>query len=414
MERRNSMNDAYESIRQSLRTMSQHYHALKEGGKLQPKQWLENVRLLKPIAEQLRKEAQGQERECQARLKEKTEAQKALLDVRARLYDRLEGEKARLSQLDLQIIELVTEISKIDSEISAKNREVLNCQKGISDAKENQREWDIVFWATCWIPFVNIGTGCKKAAVDAESQAKAKVLGREIENLGRQVRELNMELSDLRRRKWEKDEDSTELAREITATNGRISLSTTEVNSLSSQIGLWQNILRACQEVETHLGHPNGSLEKVLDCFEELVRVEELLRAPTTDRFVAGRVCKGTSLCAGEALRQGEYLVSRNGKYIALLDEDNQLTVCNSQGELWSSHTQRTEGEGMLCLDGEGPAALAGTGMAWDTKRPGAASLVMEDNGDLVAYDAHGKSLWASDTFTYAGVDSECFQVPDQ
>lgn len=64
----------------------------------------------------------------------------------------------------------------------------------------------------------------------------------------------------------------------------------------------------------------------------------------------------------------------------------------------------------MLVLDGRGPAVLKGTNHTWNTKRPGVASLVMQDDGNLVAYDCSGKSLWATDTFTYANVESLCFQ----
>ncbi len=408
------MNDVFEPIRQSLSLAAQRYRAAEAEGRLSAQDWMENVRLLKPITDQLRKEAQTRETQCRGELDQRTGLHELLLADRARCYSEVQAEKDRLSGLDSQIIALTKEIGEIGKEVEEKRREVEKNQEALRKAKEKQKEWNIIFWCTFWIPFANIGTGCKKADVDNEYEAKAKVLGREIEALQNRALGLTRDLAVLRANKQAKDEISAELTRRITTVEGRVSQITAEINSLSSQINLWRTILQVCQEADTHLAHANGDLEAVRKCFEKLLEVEKLLQAPTTTRFVLGRTCVGASLRAGGALRRDQYLVSPNRKFIAVLDGTNDLVVCNSEGELWSSGTQGARGLGCLCLDGRGPARLMGTDQSWTSKRPGVKSLVMQDDGNLVAYGADGKSLWASDTFIYANVDSVCFQTEAQ
>ncbi len=408
------MNDVFEPIRQSLSLAAQRYHTVEAGGRLSAQDWMENVRLLKPITDQLQQEALTQEARCRDTLDQRTDAQKQLLADRTRCYSEVQAEKDRLSGLDSQIIALTKQITEIGKEIEEKRREVEKNQEALRKAKEKQKEWNIIFWCTFWIPFANIGTGCKKADVDNEYEAKAKVLGREIEELQNRALGLTRDLAALRANKQAKDEASAELTRRITTVEGRVSQITAEINSLSSQINLWRTILQVCREADTQLAHVNGDLAAVRKCFEQLLEVEKLLQAPTTTRFVLGRTCRGASLRAGEALERDQYLVSPNRKFIAVLDGTNELVVYNSKGELWSSGTQGARGLGCLSLDGRGPVTLMGVDQTWTSKRPGAASLVMQDDGNLVAYDAGGQSLWASDTFTYANVDSVCFQTQAQ
>ncbi len=408
------MNDVYEPIRQSLSLAAQRYRAAEAGGRLSARDWQENVRLLKPITDQLQKEAQTRETQCRGELDQRTGVQTLLLADRARCYSEVQAEKDRLSGLDSQIIALTKEIGEIGKEVEEKRRKIEENQEELRRAKEKQKDWNIAFWCTFWIPFANIGTACKKADVDNEYEAKAKVLGQEIEALRNRALGLTRDLTVLRVNKQEKDEASAELTRKITTIEGRVSQITAEINSLSSQINLWRTILQVCREADTRLAHADGDLTAVRKCFEKLLEVEKMLQAPTTTRFVLGRTCVGTSLRAGDSLRRDQYLVSPNRKFIAVLDGTNDLVVCNSEGELWSSGTQGARGRGCLCLDGQGPARLLGTDQDWTSKRPGVASLVMQDDGNLVAYGADGKSLWASDTFTYANVDSMCFQTQAQ
>lgn len=407
------LDDAFEAIRQSLALAAQQYRAAEEGGRLDFQSWQENVRLLKPITDQLQREAQARADQCRTELDRQNEAKEQLLADRAQRYAEVEAEKGKLSDLDAQILALTTRISAIDQEIVDKRKEVEKNQEALRRAKEGKKKWSTVFWCTCWIPFVNIGTGVKKIDVDNEYAAKAKVLDREIRACQARAADLNRELERLRGQEREKDEVSRELARRITTIDGRVATITAEINSLSGQINLWRAILETCRTADTQLAHADGDLKTVRECFAELQTVEKLLRAPTTTRFVEGRTCRGACLRAGETLEQGEYLISPNGRFIAVLDGENELAVCSSRGKLWTSGTQGAKGEGQVRLDGHGPVALVGADQAWNTKRPGAVSLVMQDDGDLVAYDAAGQTLWASDTYTYANVDVDSlrFQV---
>lgn len=404
------MEDSFEAIRQSLRAMEGSYHAVAEGGRLKPGEWMENAKLLKPIAAELQKAAADQISRCQKMLEEKRQAHSQCLAERAEQYALLEGKKGILTQLDAEVIGLVEEIGRISDDIARKQEEIQGHQKRIAEAQSEKKRWDTVFWATCWIPLVNIGTGCKKGGVDAGYRAKVKRLGEEIKSLRERSASLNAQLECLRHQEKGKHEESAEIARQVTAANGRAAKLTAEINGLSSQVWLWQSIYEGCADINVRLGRANGDLETVKSGFEGLLKVQELLDMPATARFVDGRTCKGTCLRAGESLGRNEYLVSANRKYAAVLGEDNALRVYNSEQELWSSGTQGARGQGVVCLDGRGPAALLGTDRTWNTKRPGVGLLAMQDDGNLVAYGSSGQSLWASDTFTYASVESVRFQ----
>lgn len=408
------MNDIYESIRQSLCAATHNYQAIVNSGRLQPHAWLENVKLLQPIVRQLQEVAKERINQSQIQLDENVRAQNHALEERAEQYYQMEQEKHLLSPLDADIIGLVTNITKIGEEIDERHNKIREYQEKIRQSASEKQKWDTVFWATCWIPFVGIGTGCKRGAVTAEYLVKVQELGHEIEKLKERAAYLNTELKNAQQQKDEEGSRSADITRQITAINGRLSQLTTLINDLSSQNSLWRVILRTCDEIDVLLKHTSGKLEEVTRCFNELLKVEQLLHAPSTDRFIAGRVCRGASLGVGETLGQDQYLMSPNRKYIAVLSTNNELVVYNSEEALWSSGSQGASGDGLLYLDGQGPVTMMGTGLDWDTKRPGAVSLVMQDDGNLVAYDSEGNSLWASDTFTYADVDSVCFQAPAQ
>lgn len=182
------MCDSFELIRESLCAAAQRYHAVVEGGRLRPREWAENVKLLKPIAKELQQVANTQIVQCQTELEEKERAKLRALSERAEQYDLIEQKKSALSALDAEVIDMMAQIEHISDDITKKQGELKGCQEKICAGKKKKKKWNTVFWATCWIPFVNIGTGCKKADADAEYYAKAKRLGEEIDALKAQSR----------------------------------------------------------------------------------------------------------------------------------------------------------------------------------------------------------------------------------
>lgn len=404
--------DAYDPLRESLCQALEDYYivARQSGSTLQD--WVKNLGRLKPIKDQLQQAAQTWELQCQAELDKRRSAQTLLLEERACRYSELKAQQDRLSASDAQIVALTTQVFETNKEIDEKRREIVHNREELSRAEKKVRDWSIASWFTFFIPFAGIGVACKLAAVKNEYEAKAKVLNEAIEKLQGRIGVLNGELERLRDQRREQDEVSAELTRKITAIEGEVSQITARINTLSGQVNLWLTVLQACREIDTRMAHLRSiaDLEALRRCFNRLLEAEEQLRVPTTTRFVTGRTCLGDRLGVGESLKLDQYLISPNRKFIAVLDGTNELVVCNAQGELWSSGTQGARGRGCLFLDGRGPVALLGVDKPWTSKRPGVASLVMQDDGNLVAYGADGKSLWASDTFTYANVDSLCFQ----
>lgn len=406
--------DVYDPLRESLSLAIEEYYAVAAQSGPTIQDWLKNLTLLKSIKEQLQQAAQIWAVKCQSELDKRRSACSLLLEERACQYSELEKERSRLSSVDAQIVALTTQVFETNKEIGEKRREIeKNCEE-LRQAKQKQRDWNTAFWFTIFIPFAGIGVACKKAAVDNEYEAKAKVLNGAIEKLRDRIGWLNGELDRLRRQQRDQDQTSAELTRRITTIEGRVSQATAEINSLSSRVNLWQTVLQACHEIDIRLAHITSDLVALRRCFDKLLDAEKQLYVPETAQFVTGRTCLGSSLEAGASLEHGQYLISPNRKFIAVLEGTNELVVYNSQGELWSSGTQGAQGQGRLCLDGHGPAKLLGVDRTWTSKRPGVTSLVMQDDGNLVAYGADGQSLWASDTFTYANVDSLCFQSQAQ
>lgn len=58
-------------------------------------------------------------------------------------------------------------------------------------------------------------------------------------------------------------------------------------------MGLWMSIREGCVEIAVRLDHVNGDIAAVQACFEALLKVEELLRLPTTTCFVDGLTYRG-------------------------------------------------------------------------------------------------------------------------
>ncbi|WP_404332079.1 hypothetical protein [Mesobacillus maritimus] len=111
---------------------------------------------------------------------------------------------------------------------------------------------------------------------------------------------------------------------------------------------------------------------------------------------------KGDRLRPGDRLFPGEYLMSPNGRYKFIMQEDGNLVLyrLSDNRAFWSSGTYGRnvdsailQDDGNFVIYGEGNA-LFNTGT--DGKR--VAWMVVQDDRNVVIYDPNGRALWQTDT----------------
>ncbi|HJD46626.1 MAG TPA: hypothetical protein H9909_07245 [Candidatus Mediterraneibacter norfolkensis] len=241
--------------------------------------WLEKANLISPVTAELRAYAQQKIAECERERFEKNRENNKLIITRAELYNNLSEEKRELSKLDETRIKIAQEISTLSTEIGELEKKIADLQNKIAKSKEDKEYWDTVFWATCWIPFVNIGTGVKKGHEEGEYRAQVKVYGRDCQIKQDRIEKLKVQLEEISTRQKENEESLSKMANQIVVTEEKISEVTDTLNKLRHEIGLWNNIYSSCLEIETELRYINGSIEKVRECFCRLTEVRDLIEA---------------------------------------------------------------------------------------------------------------------------------------
>jgi hypothetical protein len=121
------------------------------------------------------------------------------------------------------------------------------------------------------------------------------------------------------------------------------------------------------------------------------------------------------TLVSSQTLNQEEFIVSPNGRYILVMQGDGNLVMYSKGRALWSSGTNRNNGA-YLGIQGDGNMVIYKSDRRtpiWSTGTVGDASkLVVQDDGNIVAYNNKGNARWASNTvlsvpdLKYVGSDS--------
>ena len=122
--------------------------------------------------------------------------------------------------------------------------------------------------------------------------------------------------------------------------------------------------------------------------------------------------CKGDRLNAGEALNQKDYLISRNGQHIAVMQTDGNFVVYNrshhrtfttsTDGNIVAKQFQLLSDGRIAVLNDQPQIAVWSSphsleGMCTDENKP--CFMVMQDDGDLVVYREERyqqKAFWSS------------------
>jgi predicted nucleic acid-binding Zn-ribbon protein len=394
-----------------LRNAAEKYKTIATNANLNHSEWKINVELLKPIVDGLSGRAASYVEKCENAIKDNELKQDEAHKKLSFLYKDFDNCKKNLSDLEVEQVELHTNVILCSAEINKLNLEILDLQKKIAKQIQEKDYWNTVFWSTFWIPFANIGTGIKLHQEDGKLIAMVNVKCKEIKNNRKRIDESNMRLQQINEKLFLNNVSSSALVKNITAINGEINSATNIIGELRREIGLWHAILTACDEIRLQLKYSNGKTDIVKNCFQSLFDVEKILSLPTTDKYVKGRICKGSILSVGGRLNPDEFLMSENRRFVAIMQPDNNFVVYNSEKPLWASNTCNAQGKGCIVLDSDGLVSLSSTNPGWNTKRRGAVKLVMQNDGNLVTYDMYNKSLWSSDTYTYANVPSICFNA---
>ena len=156
------MEQYLENTRTQLEQLTEQYQQLSSSGHFNYKEWQEKVKLLEPYVIVLREHAEHRLTICEQHEQENEKKSAAATAEKIRLYEEYNQGKGKLSELDVSKIKHYNEINSLSKEIEEDNDKIMELQNAIAKAKADKEYWDTVFWATCWIPFANIGTGCKK------------------------------------------------------------------------------------------------------------------------------------------------------------------------------------------------------------------------------------------------------------
>jgi alpha-tubulin suppressor-like RCC1 family protein len=107
------------------------------------------------------------------------------------------------------------------------------------------------------------------------------------------------------------------------------------------------------------------------------------------------------SMGADKRLNPGETLLSNNGRYRLIMQNDGNLVVYSPSRALWNSRTQGRAPE-FFTLQNDGNLVLYGKNIRayWtsNSQGKGGKTLVMQDDGNLVLYTAQNRPVWNSGT----------------
>ena len=97
-------------------------------------------------------------------------------------------------------------------------------------------------------------------------------------------------------------------------------------------------------------------------------------------------------------MKKGDFLISENGKYKAIFQEDGNLQVTHKNlSVVWSSNTGNS-GANEVHFDQSGNLMILGTSWSTDTadSTPKAETLVMGNDGDLQLLSKDNERVWHS------------------
>ncbi len=373
----------------------------------------DRLKILREICGEIGRQAQMYIEASEKKIDDNNMYQKKYLNERAALYEQCIKNTALLSDLDAERIKISAGIMDLQNEIEESRKNISDLVLEQEKKEKDRKYWETVWWATCWIPFANIGTGIKWGNEDSQYKVRVRQIQDNIEYKQQRIKELNNKLQEIILHQKKNKESSGETANKITAINGEISRITEQINRARKEMAALRMIESVNMEINAIAEFSNDSVRTIKETIERLNSLRNNMQSILmTTKYVHDCISRGDKLMAGEILSRNECLLSNNKRFAAIMQSDNNFVVYNSERPLWSSKTWTAAGNGRIVFDAKGKIYLEGTGMQWDTKREGATVLIMQDDGNLVAYKENHEPVWSSDTYTYAQEPSICFSVP--
>jgi len=119
------------------------------------------------------------------------------------------------------------------------------------------------------------------------------------------------------------------------------------------------------------------------------------------------------TLVPGQTLTSNQYTLSHDGRYVLLMQTDGNLVLYTYSGPKWASNTNGNPGA-YLGIQGDNIVIYKSDHHTplWSTGQASMGKLVIQTDGNLVAYRSGGGVAWASNTngstggFSYKGDDS--------
>lgn len=235
--------------------------------------WMKKKELLFPVVEKLQSCVKENYRICEQTIRDKQKKQEETIELRTELYQRLEEERRQISELELEQIQISTKIKGLADEIEELQCKITDLQNRIKQAKKDKKYWNTVFWATCWLPFVDIGTGVKKGYEDGKYQAKVNMYTGEISKKRQEIDNLMEQKKDIAEQQKESQKCYEELNNQVDETGKKVKKVTGELNIIRGEIALWYKSVEICGEIEVRLNYADGNPQKVSGCFSDLVKI---------------------------------------------------------------------------------------------------------------------------------------------
>lgn len=204
-----------------------------------------------------------------------------LLSKRSSLFTHIHQEEAHLSSVKNEIASLNNQISLINKEIDENDAKIRTLILEAKKAHEESEHWSKVFWATCWIPGVSIGIGCKAIAVEAECNAKIKQVESERTHNKNTKSKLQNQLYEAERKMIQESTASKHIIDDIHDIEQNLIKVTDRYNALVKKDTMWLYFYQDILCIMTKIDTISLSIESVRKCFRELIEIEKSIADKT-------------------------------------------------------------------------------------------------------------------------------------
>jgi len=345
---------------------------------------------------------------CKNEKEQKEQIYYSLLKEKETLYTSVESGKAVLNDLEAKILRLQAEVQGAENNRIKHEEELRKLRNEIERIEYNRKQKAKKIRECCWVPFYGLALYIDYEVDEKNYKNKINSRIAQINQLLEFITKSCDEINRLRKEQTEKNESSTDISRKIGFANQKISELIDEIDRTTANWYDWERLCTLYEKAEATI-KSSFTAVKIILCFELIVELKKEMdeannMSGAVTKFISGCTNRGQILFDGQKLNKGEYISSFNRRFVAVLDKNGKFAVYNSKEQIWCAPTTgdmiEVTSDGIKLND-------------WK-KGAGAGCLIMQDDGNLVAYRdlPANTSLWASDTWQYRTVESGIFAIP--